>query len=138
MSVATTNLAQLRKELGTEGEALLDHAPYKDIVVESQHYDPHAIPFRFLFGYIPERWTNRQQEVWVLLYPPTKQGGHPEVQFHSGGTGRGEFAKHDDANIGTTVASIAVAFKTLKKASKSKYVALAKYYYLRRLAGVEL
>jgi hypothetical protein len=136
MAVATTNLTQLREELGVDGQALLDCVPYKEIITEPQHYDSRAISFRLLFGYIPERWTNKQQEVWVLLYPPSKPGGHAEIQFHSGGTGRGDFAKHDDSNIGATVVSFAVAFKTPKKASKSKCMALAKYYYLKSLTAL--
>lgn len=137
MAVATVNLAQLRTQLGPQSQTLLDHAPYQEIITAPQLYDSRAVSFKFFFGYIPEKITKKPQKVWVLLYPPSRIAGPAEVQFHSCDPETGEFAKHDDGNISSTVTEFAPAFKNPKKASKGKHVALAKYYYLEALAALE-
>ncbi|OAG19834.1 hypothetical protein CC77DRAFT_1062170 [Alternaria alternata] len=92
MTVTIANLAQLRKELGVEGQALLDYAPHSKIRYAPQTHDQRAVPFKLLFGQITD--------------------------------------KHDDSNISATITTIAGAFKTPKRGSKNKYIALAKYYFL--------
>ncbi|KAI4918637.1 hypothetical protein J4E90_003024 [Alternaria incomplexa] len=135
MSVAKANLAQLYTEIGDAN--LLDHAPYDQIVTASQYYDPRAISFKIRFGYIVDKYSKRPQEIWVLFYPPTKEGRHPEMQFHSFDPDTNAFTKHDDSNISTTVSALASAFNNPKKAAKGKHVALAKYYYLKALVSRE-
>ncbi|KAI4607261.1 hypothetical protein J4E83_009717 [Alternaria metachromatica] len=135
MPVAKTNLAQLYTEIGDV--SLLDHAPYDQIVTASQYYDPRAISFKIRFGYIVDKYSKRPQEIWVLFYPPTKEGRHPEMQFHSFDPDTNAFTKHDDSNISTTVSALASAFNNPKKAAKGKHVALAKYYYLKALVSRE-
>ncbi|KAH6866354.1 hypothetical protein BKA58DRAFT_319335 [Alternaria rosae] len=90
-----------------------------------------------LFGFIIDKRSNKQQHIWVLLYPPTKEGRHAEVQFHSFHPDTGAFVKYDDSNISTTVSALADAFRNPKKAAKGKHVALAKYYYLEALVARE-
>jgi len=135
MSVVKANLAQLYTEIGDA--SLLDHAPYDQIVTASQYYDPRAISFMIRFGYIVDKYSKRPQEIWVLFYPPTKEGRHPEMQFHSFDPDTNVFTKHDDSNISTTVSALASAFNNPKKAAKGKHVALAKYYYLKALVSRE-
>jgi len=135
MSVAKANLAQLYTEIGDA--SLLDHAPYDQIVTASQYYDPRAISFKIRFGYIVDKYSKRPQEIWVLFYPPTKEGRHPEIQFHSSDPDTSAFTKHDDSNISTTVSALASAFNNPKKAAKGKHVALAKYYSLKALVSRE-
>ncbi|KAL1793673.1 hypothetical protein ACET3X_008655 [Alternaria dauci] len=134
MTVATENLAHLRKQLGIQGQALLDYAPYSKIEYASQTYDLRAVSFKLLFGHNTDKYTKKPQDVWILLYPPTKEGGHAEVQFHSLDSDTQHFTKHDDSNISATMTTIANAFKTPKKGSKGKHVALAKYYFLNAIA----
>lgn len=134
MSVAKANLAQLYTEIGA---SLIEHAPYEQIVTSPQYYDSRAISFKMLFGFIIDKRSNKQQHIWVLLYPPTKEGRHAEVQFHSIHPDTGAFVKHDDSNISTTVSALADAFRNPKKAAKGKHVALAKYYYLEALVARE-
>ncbi|KAI4941400.1 hypothetical protein J4E86_010432 [Alternaria arbusti] len=134
MSVAKINLTLLYTVIGA---SLLDHAPYDQIVTSPQCYDPRAISFKILFGYIIDKRSKKQQDVWVLLYPPTKEGRHAEVQFHSIHPDTGAFVKHDDSNISTTVSALVVAFCNPKKAARGKHVALAKYYYLEALVARE-
>ncbi|RYN24181.1 hypothetical protein AA0113_g7824 [Alternaria arborescens] len=126
MTVAIANLAQLRKELGFEGQALLDYAPHSKIRYAPQTHDQRAVPFKLLFGQITDKYTKKLLHVWILLYPPNKEGGNAEVQFQS----LDPETRHDDSNISITITTIADAFKTPKRGSKNKYVALAKYYFL--------
>ncbi|CAN9401170.1 unnamed protein product [Alternaria alternata] len=126
MTVAIANLAQLRKELGVEGQALLDYAPHSKIRYAHQTHDQRAVPFKLLFGQITDKYTKKLLHIWILLYPPNKEGGNAEVQFHS----LDPETRHDDSNISATITTIADAFKTPKRGSKNKYVALAKYYFL--------
>ncbi|KAH6843675.1 hypothetical protein B0T12DRAFT_506205 [Alternaria alternata] len=134
MTVAIANLAQLRKELGVEGQALLDYAPYSKIGYAPQTYDQCAVPFKLLFGQITDYYTKKLLVVWILLYPPNKEGDHAEVQFHSLDPETKKLTRHDDSNISATITTVADAFRTPKKGSKSKHVALAKYYFLEILA----
>ena len=126
MTVAIANLAQLRKEIGVEGQALLDYAPYSKIGYAPQTYDQCAVPFKLLFGQITDYYTKKLLVVWILLYPPNKEGDHAEVQFHSLDPETKKLTRHDDSNISATITTIADGFKTPKRGSKSKYVALAK------------
>jgi hypothetical protein len=132
MAVAQANLAHIQAELGA---TLLDYAPYEQVRDCRQSYDSRAISFKLLFGYVFDKHSNKRQEVWVLHYPPTQEGRHAEVQFHSIHRETGEFVKHDDSNISNTISALADAFNNPKKAAKSKHVALAKYYYLKALAA---
>jgi hypothetical protein len=134
MTVAKANFAQIEGQLGA---AVLEYAPYEKVRDCQQSYDSRAISFKLLFGYIFDKRSNKRQEVWVLLYPPTQEGRHAEVQFHSIHHETGEFVKHDDSNISNTISALADAFNNPKKAAKSKHVALAKYYYLKALAARE-
>ncbi|CAN9338735.1 unnamed protein product [Alternaria alternata] len=133
MTVAIANLAQLRKEIGVEGQALLDYAPYSKIGYAPQSYDQCAVPFKLLFGQITDYYTKKLLVVWILLYPPNKEGDHAEVQFHSLDPETKKLTRHDDSNISATITTVADAFRTPKKGSKSKHVALAKYYFLEIL-----
>jgi hypothetical protein len=126
MTVAIADLAQLRKELGAEGQALLDYAPYSKIRYAPQTDDQRVVSFKVLFGHITDKYTKKLLHVWILLYPPNKEGGNAEVQFHSLDPETKEFTRHDDSNISATITTIADGFKTPKRGSKSKYVALAK------------
>jgi hypothetical protein len=135
MAVATANLAQL--EIALDARGLVENAPYREITTAPQSYDSQAISFKIRFGYITDKRTDEQQEVWVLLYPPRKEGGHAEVQFHSGHPDTSAFVKHDDTNISITISNLHSAFKNPKKPARNKHVALAKYYYLRALAEME-
>jgi hypothetical protein len=124
MTVAIANLAQLRKELGVEGQALLDYAPYSKIGYAPQTYDECAVPFKLLFGQITDYYTKKLLVVWILLYPPNKEGDHAEVQFHSLDPETKRLTRHDDSNISATITTVADAFRTPKKGSKSKHVQL--------------
>ncbi|KAI4929132.1 hypothetical protein J4E85_005757 [Alternaria conjuncta] len=132
MTVANDNLAEIQT-LG----ALLNYAPYDEVVKSPQTYDPSAISFKIHFGQIIDKQSKTQQEVWVLLYPPNNERRHAEVRFHSSHPDTGALVWHDESNISTTVSALAKAFRNPKKATKSKHAALAKYYYLMALAAEE-
>jgi hypothetical protein len=59
MTVTIANLAQLRKELGVEGQALLDYAPHSKIRYAPQTHDQRAVPFKLLFGQITDKYTKK-------------------------------------------------------------------------------
>ncbi|KAI4678942.1 uncharacterized protein J4E88_006230 [Alternaria novae-zelandiae] len=133
MTVANDNLAEIQANLG----ALLDNAPYDEVIKSPQTYEPGAISFKIRFGHIIDKQSKTQQEVWVLLYPPINEKRHAEVRFHSFHPDTGALVWYDESNISTTVSTLADAFRNPKKATKHKHVALAKYYYLKALATKE-
>jgi hypothetical protein len=70
------------------------------------------------------------------LYPAAKPGERVEIQFHAYAANGAHIARHDGENIGKVVTGCTTAFALPKKCrwSRPKLVALAKYYFLRKLA----
>ncbi|USP78573.1 uncharacterized protein yc1106_05847 [Curvularia clavata] len=135
-NVASTSLAKLREELGEPVASSLHYAPLDKLITKPQHHEPDAVSFMLLFGHVRQQWTDNMQEVWIILYPPNDEGGKAEVLFHSYDDATKKKEWHHSQNISST-ADCAVAFKMPKKASQSKNVALAKYYFLEKLAAEE-
>lgn len=134
--IASANLAKLREELGEPVASSLHYAPLDKLIIKSQHHEPDAISFMLLFGHVRQQWMENKQEVLIILYPPSDEGRKAEVFFHSYDDATKNKEWHHSQNICST-ADIAAAFKMPKKASQSKNVALAKYYFLERLAAEE-
>ena len=133
---ASASLENLRSQLG-DAASSLQYAPIDKLISKPQHHEPYAISLMLLFGHIGEHWTGKQQEVWVLFYPPSHEEGQARIVFHSYDLVFNTRDWHDDRNISTTVTECAAAFKPPKKGSRSKHVALAKYYFLEKLAAAE-
>jgi hypothetical protein len=134
--VASKNLAELRRQLGEPVTSSLRYAPLDKLITKPQTHEQEAISFALVFGHVRKQWTEGQEEAWILLYPPTKEGGQARIEFVSYDEATDEFEKHDGQNISST-AEHAAAFKMPKKASRGKFVALARYYFLEKLAAVE-
>lgn len=129
MAPTAASLAQLRAALGDNAD-LLQYAPLDKVTVEPLT-DPDALSFAILFGYIHDQYTGARQSVWVHLYPAKCAGRHAEVQFHSH-DGAVPGVKFDSDVIGRDVAGYDTAFKMPRRWSKTKAIALAKYYFLAK------
>ncbi|CAO2649217.1 Nn.00g066020.m01.CDS01 [Neocucurbitaria sp. VM-36] len=134
MATAAAILTQLRAELGEQAR-LLQYAPLNKVRTKDLQ-DPDAISFAILFGYIREHSTQTKREVWVHLYPATRTGGHPEIQFHSN-DGDEYCVKHDSDGIAKSVSGCDAAFKLAGRWSKRKLFALSKYYFLEKLVETQ-
>jgi hypothetical protein len=152
MSSLTADLDRLKSELG-EQHYLLQRAPFERLVVEPLSDDPLALSFKILFGYIMVKAANQdisspsvdsavedlgvftKQQIWIHLYPAVKPGSSVEIQVHSYALDGGYIGKQDRENIGRTASGCAAAFALPGRCkwSRSKLVALAKYYFLRKL-----
>ncbi|EFQ88031.1 hypothetical protein P3342_002621 [Pyrenophora teres f. teres] len=137
MSTASVNLTRLRKLLGESAASTLIHAPLDRIVTKHQFHEPNAISFMFLFGTIIDKSTGRSEEVWILFYPPAENNGAAVVEFHAYDAASNTSIRFEKQNICTMITEVAPAFKTPKRSSKAKYEALAKYYFLEKLASME-
>ncbi|KAI2487289.1 hypothetical protein Ptr902_01422 [Pyrenophora tritici-repentis] len=137
MASASANLARLRKLLGEDGASTLTHAPLNRVVTAHQSYEPQAIPFMLLFGTVHDKSTGRPGQIWVLFYPPAEDDGAAAVEFHSYDAISDTSFRFDKQNICSVTTEVAPAFKTPKRSSKAKYEALAKYYFLEKLASME-
>jgi hypothetical protein len=152
MSTPTADLDQLKNDLD-EQHYLLQYAPFERLVVAPLVDDPQAVSFKLLFGYIRAKTTNDErslssaefidkdlvviskQQIWIYLYPAAKPGSSVEIQFHSYTLDGRYVGREDGKNIGKTVSGFAAAFALPGRCkwSRSKIVALAKYYFLRKL-----
>jgi hypothetical protein len=151
MSNTATDLDRLKFELG-EQQRLLQYVPFHELAIETLD-DPAAVSFKIQFGYIRLSATNvvgstsahspeedmavsNLQKIWIHFYPAVKPGKVPEIQFHAYGIDGGHIARHDGENIGRTVSGCVTAFLLPDRRtwSRAKLIALAKYYFLRKLA----
>lgn len=154
MFSATENLQLLNTDLGDQAH-LLQHPPIHRLITVPFENDPEAVSFKLEFGAIrakkvgktmgssPETSSSEQepivenkQSIWVHLYPATKPGERVEIKFHAYDSNGTHIARHDGENIGKVVTGCTTAFALPTKCrwSRSKLVALAKYYFLRKLA----
>jgi hypothetical protein len=154
MFSATENLRLLKTALGDQAH-LLQHPPLDRLITAPLGNDDQAISFKLKFGAIrakkvgkamgssPETSDSEQeftidseQNVWIHLYPATKPGERVEIQFHAYDSKGAHVARHDGENIGKVVTGCTTAFAFPKKCrwTRPKLVALAKYYFLRKLA----
>ena len=133
---ASTSLAKLREALGEPVASSLRYVPLDKLITKPQKHESDAIPFMLLFGHVRQQWKDNMQEVWILLYPPQDEEGKSKVCFRSYDDAIEEEEWHDGHNISSTAECVA-AFKMPKKASMSKHVALARYYFLEKLAAEE-
>ena len=130
-------------------------APYQFVITEPLHDEPEAIDIKMLLGYTRVKTTpaigtngedssesigddsmpDTRHKVWIHLYPPQTPKGHPEIHFHEYTIDGIHVARLDGENISRVLFETAKAFTspTARKWSKSKLVALAKYYFLRSL-----
>ncbi|KAH7359686.1 hypothetical protein BKA66DRAFT_397182, partial [Pyrenochaeta sp. MPI-SDFR-AT-0127] len=135
MITAAANIAQLRADLGDQAR-LLQFAPLRKSVVESLA-DPDAISFRIFIGYTREKDSDKKRKIWVHLYPAVSAGRLPEIQFHSDDAEDGYYAKYDVDTLSKIISGYAAAFKLPGRSSKSRLVALAKYYFLEKLVEIQ-
>jgi hypothetical protein len=152
MSNTATDLDRLKFELG-EQQRLLQYVPFHELAIETLDDDPAAVSFKIQFGYIRVSATNvvgstsshsleedmavgNLQKIWIHFYPAVKPGKVPEIQFHAYGIDGGHIARHDGENIGRTVSGCVTAFLLPGQRTwpRAKLIALAKYYFLRKLA----
>lgn len=99
-----------------------------------------AVSFWIYFGKIGQKKTalldDNKQEVWIHLYPAAEPGSRLDMQIQAYGLGGDYVCKYDGDTIGRILYRCAGGFALLGKSrwSKSKLVALAKYYFLAKLA----
>lgn len=79
-----------------------------------------------------------RQKVWAHLYPALKPGQRLEIQFHAYGLDGVYTYKHDGETICKSLSGSAAAFKLPAECrwSKTKLIALTKYYFLQKLVEV--
>jgi hypothetical protein len=152
MASTITDLERLKVALGDQ-VPLLSNAPYDKIVTTDLVEEPQAVSFKIFLGYTRARRDSSagnssehlepsmteidREKVWVHLYPSQSSKGQPEIQFHAYSRDGSYIAKQDSETINKIISEFAVAF-TLpgrRKWSRSKLVALAKYYFLRKMAS---
>lgn len=132
--VAASILAQLKADLGEHAQNL-QYTRLHDLIIKPLDNDPAAISFKLLFGSIRDQKTGKRDNVYIHLYPATTSGDRPEIQFHSYDQIRGTKAKLYGETIGRNVSAIASAFQIgSRRWSHSKLTALARYYFLEKLA----
>ena len=152
MFSAAATLERLKSGLGNNAR-LLQHAPLSKVETVPLHDDA-AVSFRILFGNIREvpfrrcgsqnmhiltakNATDKMRTVYIHLYPATTPTQHSEIQFHSYGP-LGEYqGKEDGHSLSQRLSECAVAFKLSGRSTKGKIIALARYYFLERLAALE-
>jgi hypothetical protein len=142
MYSAAENLKLLRNELGEQAH-LLQHPPLNQVRTAklSIHEDPLAVSFKIAFGYIEEKNGlpgGDRQQVWIKLYPAAKPGARAEIQFHTYDTKGAYVCRQDSESIGNDASGYTRAFRLPNKSRwiKSKLQALAKYYFLVKLAEI--
>jgi hypothetical protein len=154
MASIDTYLECLKAKLGDEAY-LLQHAPYEKVEMTELFGEIKATSFKILLGYIRARPDNgaaedtsehlededdmpvrKKQKVWMYMYPAQNSYCSPEIQLHAYGLNGGYISKLDSENISKVISGFAPAFKLLgrHKWTKAKLIALAKYYFLRKLA----
>ncbi|KAF5854684.1 hypothetical protein GGP41_007395, partial [Bipolaris sorokiniana] len=134
--VASKNLAEIREKLGEPFANSLEYLPLDKVITKTQKHEEDYISFMLLFGHVRNQCEDGNQEVWVMLSPPTKEGGQTRIEFNSYDSATGASEWHNNHNISTS-AENAAAFKMPKKASLGKHTALARYYFLQKLAADE-
>ncbi|EUC49095.1 hypothetical protein COCMIDRAFT_85696 [Bipolaris oryzae ATCC 44560] len=134
--IASKNLAEIREQLGEPFATALEYLPLDKVITKTQKHEEDAISFMLLFGHIRNQCENGDRDVWVLLFPPTKEDGQSKIEFNSYDSATGASEWHNNHNISTS-AENAAAFKMPKKASLGKHTALARYYFLQKLAANE-
>ncbi|KAF2854220.1 hypothetical protein T440DRAFT_270641 [Plenodomus tracheiphilus IPT5] len=133
MVTATESLAQLRADLHDNGHSL-QYARLQEVKTQPL-LEPDSISFAILFGYTIDELDDSERAVWVHFYPPSRPTSQGEVRFHSHeGPGK-EHIKYDANNIVRATLRRAAAFTLPGTAhtSRSKLVALARYYFLEKL-----
>ncbi|KAH9872926.1 hypothetical protein J1614_005321 [Plenodomus biglobosus] len=134
MVTAEENLEQLRAALDDNG-ACLKHAPLEQVQTKPLD-DPDSLSFAILFGYTREERGDNEREVWVHLYPLAGNNGRAEVQFHSHADPERGHVKYDGPSVIKLLSRRAAAFTLPGTAhsSRSKILALTRYYFLQKLA----
>ena len=156
MFSATDTLERLRNELGAQA-ALLDHPPFHRLITAPLRDDPQSLSFRIKFGAIQhskptappigsspgppdqEPKVGTKHDIWIHMYPARRANGHVGIQFHGYDSEDKHVGWYDEKNIGKVVTACTSAFAFPAKASlgrwtKDKLMALAKWYFLRKLA----
>ncbi|ENI08286.1 hypothetical protein COCC4DRAFT_130909, partial [Bipolaris maydis ATCC 48331] len=133
---ASKNLAEICEQLGEPVATLLGYLPLDKVITKTQNHEKDAISFMLLFGDVRKQSVDETQEVWVLLYPPTKEGEPATLEFSSYDRTTGDSELHSNHNISTRVDN-AAAFKMPKRPSRGKHSALVRYYFLKKLAATE-
>ncbi|XP_014553760.1 hypothetical protein COCVIDRAFT_40294 [Bipolaris victoriae FI3] len=134
--VASKNLAEICKQLGEPVATSLEYLPLNKVITKTQKHENDAISFMLLFGDVRKQPNGEAQEVWVLLYPPTKEGEPATLEFSSYDSATGDSEQHSNHNISSR-AENAAAFKMPKRPSRGKHGALVRYYFLKKLAAIE-
>lgn len=134
--VASKNLAEICKQLGEPVATSLEYLPLNKVITKTQKHENDAISFMLLFGDVRKQPNGEAQEVWVLLYPPTKEGEPATLEFSSYNSATGDSEQHSNHNISSR-AENAAAFKMPKRPSRGKHGALVRYYFLKKLAAIE-
>jgi hypothetical protein len=102
--------------------------------LETKHLadEPDALSFKILLGYIKAESDNNKLETWVHFYPTKTYNGNSETQFHNYFFNGQYFGKSDGETISRDLCGCAPAF-AMPKLSRGKLIALAKYYFLRKV-----
>jgi hypothetical protein len=155
MFSAVDSLHLLETALGDQVH-LLKYPPLHQVVTGTLNDDPEAVSFKILLGYIRNQQFNvteerlsyrfeenvasrNKEELWIHLYHAEKPGKMPEIQFHAYEVDGDYVAKHDSETITRLVSGYAAAFTlpTGARWSRGKLMAIAKYYFLRKLAETD-
>jgi hypothetical protein len=152
MPATNTGLERLKAELGDQAH-LLQYTPFEKLVTAELFNEPQAVSFKVMLGYFRARRDNgahedssehledgmlkhKKHEVWIHLYPAHNSRSHAEIQFHAYDSNGGYIGKLDGENISKVISGCVIAFvlPSRYRWSRAKLVALAKYYFLRKIA----
>ncbi|KAL6706648.1 hypothetical protein ACN47E_005190 [Coniothyrium glycines] len=135
MSTIDDGIARLRADLGVRADDL-KYAPLSDVSTMDQDHEPAAVSFKIEFGYTRDKYDQgKRRQVWLLLIPSPKSG-RMEIRFHSHDEIDDHEAQYNPENICKSIKDCARAFNHTKIRSRAKYMALAKYYFLMKLAEI--
>ena len=132
MTIAATNLADLRSGLG-ESVNLLKYAPLHRVQTAAIQVEE-AIKFAIFFGSKNDRKSNKKLSLWFHMYPASRPNGYAEIHLNSY-IGSDHWGKCDLEVTCKSVVERHAAFQISGVWSKAKLVALAKYYFLEKLAA---
>jgi hypothetical protein len=128
MAGADVSLKSLESQLGKQ----LQHLPFDRLETKHLADEPDALSFKILLGYIKAESDNDKLETWVHFYTAKTYNGNSETQFHNYYSNGQYFGKSDGETISRDLCGCASAF-ALPKLSRGKLIALAKYYFLRKV-----
>lgn len=124
-------LEQLFSEVGKEA---LKHIPVGKVVFERCEPDQNSVTIRIWYGHARLRELDlKESPVWIYIYPARKQDGNPDIYFRAFEDGAPR--NLDSDRLVSFVEKPAPAFKGVTTRDKTR--ALAKYYFLQKMAEVK-